>query len=251
MQCISFDIITAPDLASGCHLYGLKGLDPHAISNAMFYKQRQQSGDEQLPLHLQRLVAVSLVVTEAGALSFIQLQNDDEGALLAELFAILDSESCRLYWHSPQTLALLQLRALSLGVVLPQDWPLLKSEERRALQCGWFDVCQILQMDGGENRLAEMASLLALPANLGIATGQCREIESDEQMHTLQQGCLVNALHLYLLYLRSALIQGVLLESEYHEMLISVDGHLKNSDSPTLQHYSESFHSESGWVKLK
>lgn len=245
MQCISFDIITAPDLISGCRLYGLDGLDQHAIANVMLYKQRQQSGDEMLPLHLQRLAAASLVVVEGGELSFVQLQNDDEATLLRELFKIIDSESCRIYWQSSHTLALLQARALCLGVVLPQDWPLFHGEARRALQCGWFDVGQMLQVNGEPNSLAEMASLLALPATLGIAAGVCREIENEQHLQTLQGGCLVNALHIYLLYLRAAFIQGVLRDSDYQMKLASIAEHLKDSDSPILQRYSASL--ADGW----
>ncbi len=221
MQSISFDIITAPDLSAGSRLYGLEGLDQHAITNVMRYKQRQQS-DEALPLYLQRLVAVSLVVAEGGELSHIQLQGEDEAQLLRELFAILDSESCRIYWQQASILALLQFRALRFAIPLPQDWPSSRVDYRRAMQCGWFDLHQMLAVEGGENSLNELASLMALPSPPGIATGRCREIESAAQLATLQQGCLANAQHIYLLYLRLALIQGVLCDSAYQAALESI-----------------------------
>ncbi len=227
MQSISFDIITAPDLLAGSRLYGLKGLEQHAIPNVMLYKQRQQS-DEALPLYLQRLVAVSLVIAEGSELSHIQLQSKDEAQLLRELFAILDSESCRIYWQQASVLALLQFRALRFAIPLPQDWPMPATHHRRAMQCGWFDLRQMLAVEGGENSLSELASLMALPLPSGMATGQCREIESATQLAALQQGCLANARHIYLLYLRLAFIQGVLCEGAYQAALELVRLNLKS-----------------------
>jgi len=227
LQSISFDIITAPDLIAGSRLYGLKGLDQHAITNVMLYKQRQQR-DETLPLHLQRLVAVSLVIAEGDELSSIQLQSDDEAQLLRELFAILESESCRIYWQQNSVLALLQFRALKFAIPLPQDWPLSRTDQRRAMQCGWFDLHQMLAVEGGDNSLNELASLMALPLPPGIASGECREIENSAQLVVLQQGCLANAQHIYLLYLRLAMIQGVLCGDTYQAALESVRLNLKN-----------------------
>lgn len=241
LQSISFDIITAPDLVSGCRLYGLEGLEPHAISNVMFYKQRQQNGCDSLPLHLQRLVSVSLVIAEQGKFDFVQLQNDDEAQLLTELFSLLDSESCRIYWQQQQLLPLLQFRALQHGVVLPKDWPLLENSPRRALQCGWFDLKQMLCAQGEGNTLAEMAALAALPSQQGVATSLCREIEDVQQLQKLQNGSLANALHIYLLYIRLATIQGVLNQTTYQERLASIQLQLNNSDIPLLARYARAW----------
>lgn len=239
MQIISFDIVSEPDLACGCRLYGLEGLDQHAITNAMLYKQRQQSGDQQLPLHLQRVAAASLIMVEQGKVNSLMLQDEDESSLLQALFALLDSESCRVCWQQQEVLALLQYRALHWGIPLPADWPLANGEERRMLQCGWFDLAHLLAANGNDNTLTEVAALLSLPSSLGQATGRCREIENNEQRVDLAQGALANALHIYQIYQRLAMIQGVLVADEYQQLMAGIADQLSNSNESTLRQYAQ------------
>ncbi len=241
MQCLSFDIITAPDLASGCHLYGLQGLESHAITNAMLYKQRQLNGDEQLPLQLQCVVAASVVEVENGRLTTHLLQDEDEARLIRQLFDLLNGESCRICWHHSQSLVLLQLRALKWGIALPLDWPLDDWPRRRLLQCGWFDLQLLLKSTVNGNTLKELAALISLPSQLGCATQICREIESAEQLQQLQYDALANAIHLYLIYLRLAWIQGVLLESEYQLLQQALADQLQNSEIAILCSYGDSW----------
>jgi len=63
MNVMAFDIETIPDLDAGQRLHGLDGLPDEDVGKAMFQKRRQETGgSEFLPLHLQRVVAISIAL---------------------------------------------------------------------------------------------------------------------------------------------------------------------------------------------
>jgi predicted PolB exonuclease-like 3'-5' exonuclease len=57
-----FDIETVPDVAGGRRLHGLDGLSDAEVAEALFFKRRQENGGELVRAHLQRIVAISVVM---------------------------------------------------------------------------------------------------------------------------------------------------------------------------------------------
>ena len=65
MNVLVFDIETIPDLEGGRRIYDLDGLDDKDTASALFNIRRQETGNEFLRLHLQRIVAISVVLRSA------------------------------------------------------------------------------------------------------------------------------------------------------------------------------------------
>ena len=65
MSVLVFDIETVPDVASGHRLYGLEGRGDADVAKAMFHLRGQETGNEVLRPHLQRVVA-TFAVSRSG-----------------------------------------------------------------------------------------------------------------------------------------------------------------------------------------
>ena len=59
---LAFDIETVPDVDGGRKLYGLDGLTDEEIAQVMFSKQREARDTEFLPLHLHRVIVISIAL---------------------------------------------------------------------------------------------------------------------------------------------------------------------------------------------
>ena len=68
MNVMVFDIETIPDVEGGRRLYGLEGLGDKEVASVMFHKRRQETGTEFLRHHLQRIVAISVVLRSSDSL---------------------------------------------------------------------------------------------------------------------------------------------------------------------------------------
>ena len=61
MNVLVFDIETIPDIDGGQKIYDLQGLDDSSTAKAMFHLRQQKTGRDFLPLHLQKIAAISVV----------------------------------------------------------------------------------------------------------------------------------------------------------------------------------------------
>jgi predicted PolB exonuclease-like 3'-5' exonuclease len=61
MKTMVFDIETVPDVESGRRILNLEGLPDAEVAKAMTFHRLQETGSDFLPLHLQRIVAISVV----------------------------------------------------------------------------------------------------------------------------------------------------------------------------------------------
>ncbi|MCH8336549.1 MAG: 3'-5' exonuclease, partial [Proteobacteria bacterium] len=62
MHCFSFDIETIPDIEFGRRMWQLDELSDEDIGRVMTAKQLQKTGSDFLPLHQQRVVAISVAL---------------------------------------------------------------------------------------------------------------------------------------------------------------------------------------------
>ena len=98
MHCFSFDIETIPDVEFGRRMWDLGDLSDEDVASAMFFKQQQKSGNEFLPLHQHRVVAISVALRTADTFKVWSLGNEDSdeaeqggpgsstGGLIAQLY---------------------------------------------------------------------------------------------------------------------------------------------------------------------
>ena len=63
---LAFDIETTPDVAGIRRLYALgDDISDKEVAELAFYQRRQMTGNDFLPLHLHRVVAIARVVSVA------------------------------------------------------------------------------------------------------------------------------------------------------------------------------------------
>ena len=66
MSVLVFDIETIPDIESGRKLYDLHGLSDADTAEAMFSLRRAKVGNDFLPHYLQKICAISLVLSRGS-----------------------------------------------------------------------------------------------------------------------------------------------------------------------------------------
>ena len=78
MNVFVFDIETIPDIDGGRRLYALPDeLCDRDVAQVMFYKRRQQSGDEFLRHHLHRVAAISVALRSGDRFKVWSLGEED------------------------------------------------------------------------------------------------------------------------------------------------------------------------------
>ena len=63
MTILVFDIETVPDVVTGRKLYQLDELSDNDTAKALFALRRAKTGTDFLPHYLQKIVAISLVIS--------------------------------------------------------------------------------------------------------------------------------------------------------------------------------------------
>ncbi|MDB5902742.1 MAG: 3-5 exonuclease, partial [Betaproteobacteria bacterium] len=82
-----FDIETVPDVAGLRKLHGVAAEVPDADVAAMaFQLRRQKTGHDFLPLHLQRVVAISCALADRDAFKVWSIAADSEGEIIQRFF---------------------------------------------------------------------------------------------------------------------------------------------------------------------
>ena len=79
MNILVFDIETIPDVESGKRLYNLSSLSDKEAAEVMFTRRRQETdgNSDFIRHHLQKIVAISVVLSTADKLNVWTLGNSD------------------------------------------------------------------------------------------------------------------------------------------------------------------------------
>ena len=88
MHCFSFDIETIPDTDFGRQMWQLDDLSDEDVGRAMAFKQLQKTGNDFLPLHQQRIVAISVALRSGDSFRVWSLgdKDADEAELVRRFF---------------------------------------------------------------------------------------------------------------------------------------------------------------------
>jgi Predicted 3''-5'' exonuclease related to the exonuclease domain of PolB len=222
MNILVFDIETIPDIDTGRRLYNLEGLNDRDTAEAMFAMRRQQTGgSEFLRHHLQKVVAIAVVLRTKEKLSVWSLGDvhADEAELIQRFFEGLERYSPLLVsWNGRGfDLPVLHYRALLHGISAPRYWEtggedqsfkwnnyLNRFHERHT------DLMDVLS--GYEGRavapLTEIASMCGFPGKMGMNGGQVWESFIEGRVEQIRNYCETDALNTYLVFLRYELMRG-------------------------------------------
>lgn len=95
MTILVFDIETIPDIESGRRLFALDGLSDEDTACAMFALRREKAGNDFLPHYLQKICAISVVISHGNQIKVWSLgdENSDEKELITRFFAGIDKHT--------------------------------------------------------------------------------------------------------------------------------------------------------------
>lgn len=220
---LAFDIETVPDVVAGRKLLGLDGLDDENVAQAMMHKRLQERGNEFLPHHLQRVVAISCALRspEGFRLWSLGKPDSDEGDLVVRFFEGIERyQPTLISWNgSGFDLPVLHYRALLLGVSAPAYWDTGRKDRESKFNnyISRFherhtDVMDLLA--GYQNRafapLNEIAVLLGLPGKMGMDGSQVWPAFLAGDINDIRNYCETDVLNTYLIYLRFQRMRGLL-----------------------------------------
>ena len=250
MTKLAFDIETIPDVDAGRRLYNLDGLSDEDVARAMVTRRVQKTGgNEFLPLHLHRIVAISVVMrhaqTDVKVFSF-----GDEGSSEAELIGAFYRE---IEEHAPTLISwngggfdlpVLHYRALVHGVRAARYWDVSTQDFRYNNYLSRFHWRHIDLMDvlAGYNLraaapLAEIAQMLGFPGKLGMDGGDVWPAYCDGAIRRIRDYCETDALNTYLIYLQWEKLRGRLDDDSFARECDLLRAHLQRAKSPHLDEF--------------
>ena len=221
MNTLVFDIETVPDVDFGRRYLGLDGLADEDIAQAMFALRRARAGNDFLPLHQHRVVAISCAMRSRDGFKLWSLGDEDAGEaeLVARFFDGIERFSPDLVsWNgSGFDLPVLHYRALRHGIAAPRYWETGDSDRdfrynNYLSRFHWrhidlMDVLAGYQLRGAA-RLDEAAVLLGLPGKLGLSGARVWDEWRAGRLGAIRNYCETDVLNTWLVFLRFEQFRG-------------------------------------------
>lgn len=230
MNVFVFDIETVPDIDAGKRLYELDGLSDKEVANILFHKRRQESGTEFLRLHLQRIVAISVVLRSRDRFMVWSLGDldADEKELVERFYSGIEKYTPTIVsWNGKGfDLPVLHYRALLHGVNAARYWE--NGDNDNSFRWNNYlsryhsrhtDLMDVLA--GYEPRAAapldQIASMLGFPGKMGMSGARVWDEFQAGNLEGIRNYCETDVINTYLVYLRFELMRGHLTTSEYEQ----------------------------------
>lgn len=248
-----FDIETIPDLAG---LRALRGA-PDTVSDEQLHQawraERQEKGQSDfMPLHLQRVLVISVVFRNAEGLrvhSFLDRDGHSEGKVVQTFFHAIEKHTPQLVsWNGGGfDLPVLHYRGLMHGVEASKYWDL--GEDDREYKWNNYisryhlrhlDLMDLLAMYSPKNNapLDALAKLCGFPGKLGMDGSQVHAQYLAGELENIRRYCETDVMNTYLVYCRFQKMRGGFTESEYDLEIERVKKTLRDL-SHTEPHWSE------------
>ncbi|MEW6354604.1 MAG: 3'-5' exonuclease [Pseudomonadota bacterium] len=258
MNIFVFDIETVPDVQGGRKLYQLEGLSDKEVAEVMFHQRRQETGGSDfLRLHLQRVVAISVVFRSGDILKVWSLADTDstERELIQRFFDGVEKFSPTLVsWNGGAfDLPVLHYRALLHGIAAPRYWD--SGEFDRDFKWNNYlsryhsrhtDLMDVLS--GYQPRavapLDQIATLLGFPGKMGMSGAQVWDSYLSGDIAGIRNYCEMDVLNTYLIYLRFELLRGHLSAEEYKQECCLLRAILAKDNRPHLVAFNEAWTAE-------
>jgi predicted PolB exonuclease-like 3'-5' exonuclease len=243
MTILVFDIETIPDVDAGRNLYDLQGLSDKDTAKAMFALRRAKVGHDFLPHYLQKICAISLVISQGSQIKVWSLgdEKSDEKELISRFFAGIDKHTPTLVsWNgSGFDLPVLHYRSLLHKIAAPTYWE--AGENQQAFR--WnnylsrFHYRHIDLMDiiaGYQNKafapLDDISSLLGFPGKMGMSGSKVWEQYADGHIKAIRDYCETDVLNTFCVYLRFELTRGIINQEEYQNTIERLKKYLQSEN---------------------
>jgi hypothetical protein len=244
-----FDIETVPDVAGYRMLLDLDPALPDAdVAELAFQRRRAASGQDFLPLHLQRVVAIACVLREGEGLRAWSLgaPADGEAELIQRFYDGIEKYTPQLVsWNGGGfDLPVLHYRGLIHGAAAPRYWDLgdgdyADSREFRynnyisRYHARHLDLMDLLSMyqPRATAPLDQIARLAGFPGKLGMDGSQVWSAFQAGRIGDVRSYCETDVLNTWLVYLRFQLMRGALDGEAYARELALVRSTIAKLDA--------------------
>jgi 3'-5' exonuclease len=250
-----FDIETVPDVEGGRRLYNLENLNDTDTAQALFSLRRQETGGSDfLRLHLQRIVAISVVLRTKDKLKVWSLGDTDssEADLITRFFDGLTKYNPTLIsWNGGGfDLPVLHYRALLHGIQASRYWESGETDPNfkwnnylsryHARHTDLMDVLSGYQPRANAP-LDQIATLLGFPGKMGMSGDKVWDHFQQGHISAIRDYCETDVLNTYLVYLRFELMRGKYNPLEYETECQYVKDMLLEEGKAHLQEFLTSW----------
>lgn len=251
MSILVFDIETIPDVEAGRKLYNLHNLSDEDTASALFALRRAKVGNEFLPHYLQKIVAISLVLSQGSQIKVWSLGSldADEKDLIQRFFSGIDKYTPTLVsWNgSGFDLPVLHYRALLHGISAPTYWESGENQQNfrwnnylNRFHYRHLDLMDVLA--AYQNKafapLDEISSMLGFPGKMGMNGSKVWEQFCLGNLKDIRDYCETDVLNTYCVYLRFELMRGILNQEEYERSIQNLRDYLQSeTDKSHLQEF--------------
>jgi predicted PolB exonuclease-like 3'-5' exonuclease len=254
MNVMVFDIETVPDVTAGRRLYDLDGLSEADVAQAMFQLRMAKTGNDFLPHHLQRIVAISVVFRTRDAVRVWSLGDEDadEAELIKRFFDGLERYTPTLVsWNGGGfDLPVLHYRSLLHGVSAPRYWDVGGDDREFRYnnylgRYHWRHVDLMDVLAGYQPRanapLDEVATMIGLPGKMGMSGAKVWDAFQAGDLAGIRNYCETDVLNTYLVYLRFQHLRGQLDDIGYADEQERVRAVLAESEAAHLREFLEAW----------
>ena len=250
-----FDIETIPDVAGLRRLNDLPAeLSDEEVAELAFQQRRAKSGNDFLPLHLQRIVTISCVLRTSEGFKVWSLSEPDlnEGAIIQRFFDGIEKFTPQIVsWNGGGfDLPVLHYRGMLHGVVAPRYWDMGDGDYADSRDFKWnnyisryhtrhLDLMDLLALYNGRANapLDELAKLFGFPGKLGMDGGKVWSAWQDGQIAEIRDYCETDVVNTYLVYNRFRRMRGELTAEEEVAEVEFVKAQLARIGAPHWQEF--------------
>ena len=256
MNVLVFDIETIPDIEGGRRIHGLKNLDDKSTAKALFHLRKQKTGNDFLPLHLQKIAAISVVYRGMGddmghevSVGSLGDENTTEADLLTYFFELIEHRTPTIVsWNGTGfDLPVIHYRTLKNKISAPGYWE--KGENNSAFRYDNYlsryhdrhtDLMDVLASynQSASAPLDEIATLLGFPGKLGMDGSKVWDEYRAGNLTGIRNYCETDVLNTYLVYLRYQLMRGELNQDDLEKEFTLLRNVLDNSGKDHLVQFS-------------
>lgn len=228
-----FDIETIPDVVG---LRTLNDLPPtlpdFEVAEYAFQRQRARNGSDFLPLHLQRVVAISCALRSDDGFRVWSLAEpkSTEAEIIQRFFDGVEKFTPQLVsWNGGGfDLPVLHYRGLIHRVTAPRYWDMGDGDYRDSRDFKWnnyigryhmrhLDLMDLLAMyqPRGSAPLDQLAKLMGLPGKLGMDGSAVWGAWQEGRINEISDYCETDVVNTWLVFLRFQLMRGLLTRVEH------------------------------------
>ncbi|WP_348518770.1 3'-5' exonuclease [Campylobacter sp. CCS1377] len=227
-----FDCESIPDTELIRKNLAFEGSDLEVSLKALEW-QKEQSGNEFLPLPFHKIVSICAVVSDSFGrfIKVNKIDGDDEESMIRNFFNFIEKQPKLVSFNGKNyDMPVLVLRALKYNIkastyldTISDKWNNYKTRFSELKHCDLFESL------GGTRglRLDLICSMAGLPGKYEVHGDEVMTLFYNKEYEKIHEYCESDVLNTYMLYLKYELIKGNLCESDYVDFLNLMVEYLK------------------------